>query len=343
MRITAFPLRSTLPAVVAVVLLSLTFFAILVLGVACLVVAVLAVTVVLIAVVAVASVLVAVVAVALVGVLSVVGSVVGCWVLLVGLSLSVVAVAALPVVVVAVVAWLALCALLVLCVAVASFSVFVRRVVAVFAPAALCRCLAIALRDRVLRSLATTLGQWILLDVLAEELLDLMEGIHIVFVDQGDGNAVAVGTRRTSDAVNIVFGIVRNVVVDHHCDVVDVDTTGQDVRSHQDIDLSALELEHHIVALGLFKVGVHLTAVDVQSGESLVDVLHLLLAAREDDDAFQVTGLEDVLNDLEFLSLIADISALLNLFRRLAYSQFHLHRILQQTLCKFLNVLGHGG
>jgi hypothetical protein len=66
-----------------------------------------------------------------------------------------------------------------------------------------------------------------------EELLNLMESIHIVLVDKGDGDAVAVGTRRTADAVDIVFGIVGHVVVDDHRDVVDVDATGQDVCSHQ--------------------------------------------------------------------------------------------------------------
>ena len=255
LRIAVLTFRPTLPAVVAVALLVLTLLA----------TTVLAVAVVLIAVVAVASVLVTVVAVALVGILSVLCSVVGYRVLLVALSFLIVAVAALPAVVAAVVALLALCALLVLCVAVASFCVFVRRVVAVLAAAAFGRCLAVALRYRVLRALATTLGQWILLDVFVEELLDLVEGIHVVFVDQRDGDTVAVGACRTADAVDIVFGIVRNVVVDHHCDVVDVDTTGQDVRSHQNIDLSALELEHHIVSLGLVEVRVHLTAVDVQT------------------------------------------------------------------------------
>jgi hypothetical protein len=32
------------------------------------------------------------------------------------------------------------------------------------------------------------------------------------------------------------------------------------------VNLSALELEHHVVALGLIEVGVHLTTVDLQTG-----------------------------------------------------------------------------
>ena len=103
-----------------------------------------------------------------------------------------------------------------------------------------------------------------------------MESIHVVFIDQRDGNTVAVSACRTADAMDIVFGIVGNVVVDHHGDVVDVNAACQDVRSHQDVDLSALELEHHIVALCLIKIRVHLTAVDMQTGECLVDVLYAL-------------------------------------------------------------------
>ena len=92
-----------------------------------------------------------------------------------------------------------------------------------------------------------------------------MESIHIILVDKGDSYAVSVGTGGTSYTVNIVFGIVRNVIIDNHCNVVNVYSARNDVGSDKNINLSALEFIHHFVALCLVKVGVHFPTVDLQA------------------------------------------------------------------------------
>ena len=86
----------------------------------------------------------------------------------------------------------------------------------------------------------------------------------------------------------------------------------------------------------------HGATVDLQLLKCLVYLLYLHLTSREDDDSLQVTGLEDILNDLQFLGLIADISTLLNLLSRLAHSKFNLYGVLQKVLCELLNVFRHG-
>ena len=89
--------------------------------------------------------------------------------------------------------------------------------------------------------------------------------MYVLFVDERDGYTVAVGTCRSSDAVHIVFCIVGHVEVYDHSNVVDVDATCHDVCSDEHVDLSALKLVEHLVALCLVEVGVHLTAVDVHA------------------------------------------------------------------------------
>ncbi len=69
--------------------------------------------------------------------------------------------------------------------------------------------------------------------------------------------------------------------------------------------LSALELEHHIIALSLFQVAVHGSAVYSNLLEGSCELLHLEFAAAEDDDALQVACLEDVLDDGHLLGFVA--------------------------------------
>ena len=218
----------------------------------------------------------------------------------------------------------------------------VRGGVAVFATAALCRC-ALCAAFLILGTFAQFLGQRQLLDLLLKELLYLFEEMDIFLVDEGYGHTVAVGTGCTAYAVNIVFSIVRHVKVDDHGNVVDIDSSCEDVGSHEHVDLSALKLVEHLVALGLVEVRVHLAAVDVHAHECAVYGLHLLLLAREDDDALEVALLEDVLNDAELLCLVAHIGCLLDLLCRLAHGELHHHGVLEQRLCQLFNLVGHGG
>ena len=164
-----------------------------------------------------------------------------------------------------------------------------------------------------------------------------------MLVDEGDGNAVAVGTGGTSDAVHVVLGVVRHVVVDDHLDVVDVDATRHDVGGYKHVELSALKLVHHLVALRLFQVAVHSSALDALLLQGSRQLLHLHLAAAEHDDALQVASLEDVLDDGHLLSLVAYVSLLLDFLGRLAHGELDFHWVLEQGLRQLLYLLRHGG
>ena len=231
-------------------------------------------------------------------------------------------------------------ALLVL--AVAALLVLVALLVAGLAAAAL-RTLALggARRLAIFGCLSDVLGQGHLLHRLLQEFLYLLEVVLVLLADQRDGHAVAVGTGRTADTVDVVLGVAGHVEVDDHRDVVDVDAAGDDVGGDDDVELAALELEHHLVALGLVEVGVHLAAVDLHALQRGSDLLHLLLGTGEDDDAVEVAGLEDVLEDRHLLRLVADVGLLLDLLGGLAHGELHLDGILEQCLGQVLDLVGH--
>lgn len=128
----------------------------------------------------------------------------------------------------------------------------------------------------IFRSFAQSFRQGGLLYRFPEELFNLLEIIDIVFVDQGNGYTVAVGPCCTTNAMHIVFGIVGHIVVNNHGYIIDIDTSRYDVGGNNHIELPALELEHHVVSLRLFKVGVHFSAVYVLLLQRFGNLLNFL-------------------------------------------------------------------
>jgi hypothetical protein len=101
-----------------------------------------------------------------------------------------------------------------------------------------------------------------LVDGMAEEVFDGLEFILFLFADKGDRRTVRLGARGTADPVDIVFTVVRDVVVDHHFYVVYIDPAGEDIGSDQDGQTLAFELNHHVFAGGLVEIGVDLIDVE---------------------------------------------------------------------------------
>ena len=78
------------------------------------------------------------------------------------------------------------------------------------------------------------------------------------FVDKGDGNASSVSAScRTSDAVYIVFGIMRHIVIDYYLDVINVNASGHNIRSYKHLHITCFEVTHHLLSRGLVEVRVH--------------------------------------------------------------------------------------
>jgi hypothetical protein len=59
------------------------------------------------------------------------------------------------------------------------------------------------------------------------------------------------GARGAADAMHIVLGRVREIVVDHSLDAADVDAAGRDVGRHQDAVTAATESLQRLAPLRL--------------------------------------------------------------------------------------------
>ena len=73
--------------------------------------------------------------------------------------------------------------------------------------------------------------------------------------------------------MDIIFGIVRHVIIDDHADILDVDTACDDVRRYENPHFIILKIEHHLLALLLIQVGMHGSHVELHSLERMGQLL----------------------------------------------------------------------
>ena len=70
---------------------------------------------------------------------------------------------------------------------------------------------------------------------LSQECFNASEHEGIVFADQTDGGSVCASSTCASDAMNIVLGVLWQVVIDDVSDVVHMDTPACDIGSDEDL------------------------------------------------------------------------------------------------------------
>merc|ERR1712137_1393294 len=73
-----------------------------------------------------------------------------------------------------------------------------------------------------------------LFDLGAVESLQFAHGTDIVVGDEVDGHTLTTETTGTTDSVDVVLPVGGQVVVDNQGHLLDVDTTGQQVRGDED-------------------------------------------------------------------------------------------------------------
>ena len=84
----------------------------------------------------------------------------------------------------------------------------------------------------------------------------------IIGRDQGHRLSFVLGACGSSDAVHIVFRVVRHIEIDDQRHVRHVNASRDDIGSHQDRNLSVPEIQHHLVSFVLLEVAMHRARVN---------------------------------------------------------------------------------
>jgi hypothetical protein len=88
-------------------------------------------------------------------------------------------------------------------------------------------------------------------DLAAHTFFDRVQGKDVVLAGERDGHAFQSGAARAPDAVHVVLGVFRQVVVDDVRDRLDVEAARSDVGGHEDRQLAVLEIAQDLEPLFL--------------------------------------------------------------------------------------------
>ena len=108
--------------------------------------------------------------------------------------------------------------------------------------------------------------------------------------EQREGDALFPGAARAADAVDIVFVLLGDVIVDDAVDVVHVDAAGGNVRCDEDRELAMAEIGHGLFARGLLDVAMQAVGADARAAQVVTQALAHDLRVAEHDHALKRAG-----------------------------------------------------
>src|SRR5262249_36566463 len=97
---------------------------------------------------------------------------------------------------------------------------------------------------------------------LAKNLLDVLEGLEIVWRHDRGGRAFAARATRTADAVHVVVRLPRQVEVEHVRNVGNIEAAGGHVAGSEQVDLARAELVERFHAALLVHVAMECASIE---------------------------------------------------------------------------------
>lgn len=183
-----------------------------------------------------------------------------------------------------------------------------------------------------------------LLDLSAVELLNLTHHSDVVSGDEVDGDTLSAETTTTTNSVDVVLAVGGKVVVDDQGNLLDIDTTGQEISGDQDTGRAGSELLHDQVTLGLVHVTVHGRDSEITGSELVGEPVDLSAGVAEDDGLGDGDSLVQVGEGVELplLLLNGDVELLNTLQGKLILLDQDTDGVAHELGGDLKNVLGHG-
>ena len=132
------------------------------------------------------------------------------------------------------------------------------------------------------------------MEVLTDDTLEAAEFAKVFARDEGDSGASGERTASTTDTMDVVFELVREVEVEDVGDAVDIDTARGNVGRDEHANLSVLEGLQGTLTLALRTVGVDGGTADVFTLELTADAIGTMFGPRKDEYALKGFVLKEV-------------------------------------------------
>lgn len=119
----------------------------------------------------------------------------------------------------------------------------------------------------------------------SDEAFDPAQGRHLIGRDKGKSIPGRGSPSRTADAVDIVFGIGRYIIIDHMRDAENIDSPRRNIGGNQDLILPASKTLHRLKPLDLGAAGMNGYGRNSGVFQTPPDFVGPVFGARKDQDA----------------------------------------------------------
>ncbi|KAF5049483.1 hypothetical protein DSECCO2_439310 [anaerobic digester metagenome] len=180
-------------------------------------------------------------------------------------------------------------------------------------------------------------------------LLDIREARHLslddlglrVFHDVPELPVLAAGHKgkrltcpscpaRTADPMHVVLLVLREIVVEDRCDLLDVDSSGSDISRNKKIDGALAEPGHHTVTLILFHIAVEPLRRVSPGAKLRDDLIDISLGVTEDERSSALAQVKKTGEGLQFLVLTnLEVDLLYQGHGQFAVDRSDLNRVMQ--------------
>lgn len=184
-----------------------------------------------------------------------------------------------------------------------------------------------------------------LLNLGAVELLDLAHHADIVSGDEVDRNTLTTETTTTTDTVDVVLAVGGEIVVNDKGNLLNVDTTSQEIGGDQDTRRTGTELLHNQITLSLVHVTVHGGDGEITGSQLVGEPVDLSAGVAEDDSLGDGNGLVEIREGvkLPLLLLNGNVELLDTLEGKLVLLDENADGLAHELGGNLKDVLGHGG
>lgn len=148
---------------------------------------------------------------------------------------------------------------------------------------------------------------WHLLDLGVVELLELAERADVLISDKIDGDSLSSETSGTSDSVNVVLQVLWEIEVDNQRDLMDINSTGQEIGGDEDTGRSGTELSQDDVTILLSDISVSGRDSELLLAHLVGEVVDLSSGVAEDDGLGDVKSIVQVNKSIHLPLLLLDV------------------------------------
>jgi hypothetical protein len=153
-------------------------------------------------------------------------------------------------------------------------------------------------------------GRILAIEFVAQHRFDLGNLKRTHFIGKGDGCAGGACPAGSADAVNIMFGFKRHVIVDHVTDVFHVQSPGRHIGCHKYRDGTVFELVQHLEPVVLGYVPGQDLAFLAVSAQFVAKKSGRVLAVDKNEDPVTLFSLQQVVDMLKFFVFRGQINDL---------------------------------